>query len=51
MRAKFKLEYLPADEHVFNQVQGQIGWSTIELSIEQKRNIKLALTVEEESRE
>ena len=42
---------MPANERVFNEVQGQVEWRTIDLSEEQNGRIKLALIVEEENRE
>ena len=48
-RAEFDPKHLPANEHVFNEVRGQVDWSIIEIFKEEKGIIKLALTVEEES--
>ena len=33
-RAKFDPKHLPANDHVFNEVQGKVDWSTIKLSEE-----------------
>ena len=50
-RAEFDPKFLPKNERVFNKVQRKLSWSSVCLSEEQKERIKLALTVEEESRE
>ena len=48
-RADFDPKLLPENERVFNEIQGQVDWSTVSLSKEQKERIKLALSVEEEN--
>lgn len=49
-RADFDPELLSEEEVVCNQVQGKVNWGAVELSDEVKARIRLALTVEEESR-
>ena len=39
------------NERVFKKIQGKVDWRTVNLFEEQKERIKLALSVEEESRE
>ena len=50
-KAEFDSKLLPKNEHVFNKIQGQMDWSIVDLSEEQKERIKLALTIEEEIQE
>ena len=50
-RAKCNPKNLPRSECVYNEIQGQMTWSIIELSKGLRHNIKLALSVSDESRE